>query len=184
MINQIKSELKTFVKTVCEENGICAKIDESIDVGDYAVVKVDDYYNSGAGGNPIPPSIDCLITVKNDDDSIIHYLIELKNIKKASFTVSNIRGKFETTLYDFMGSKYSHLYQDPRFKTKDIKLYFVTDPYHLVEDGKAESGSPYDLTKLPQGNKMDLLLSGKPFRYRGKIYQIQARTPDPLVSKI
>lgn len=184
MINKINTKLTTFVNTVCEENGICANIEPSIKPDEFTVVKVDDYYNSGAAGHPTPPSIDCLITVKNDDDSYVHYLIELKNIPKARFTVSNIRGKFETTLNDFMGSRFSDIYENPSFVTKDLKLYFVTDPYHLVAGGKVAAGSSYDTTKLPQGNKMDLLLKEKPFRYRGKIYQIQARTPDPLVSKI
>jgi hypothetical protein len=91
MIKEINSALSKFIKSTCDENGICAQIDPSISADEYVVVKVDDFYNSGVI-SPTPPSIDCLITVKNTDSKYSHYLVELKNINSSSgFTIPNIR---------------------------------------------------------------------------------------------
>ena len=184
MINRVKTELSSFVNLDCEENGICAQLDPTIGVDAYVVVKVDEFYNSGAGGNPTPPSIDCLITVENDDNSYINYLIELKNIKKARFNISNIRDKFKTTLYDFMGTKYQDIYENSNYRIKDMKLYFVTDPHKFADNGIIGKGMPYDKLRNLQGTKMERLLLEPPLRYRGKIYQIKPYTPDPLIIKI
>jgi hypothetical protein len=78
-----------------------------------------------------------------------------------------------------MGTRYSHIYEKSEYKTKDIKLYFVTDPYKYKSRGLT-----YEKCENLQNTRMEKLILEKPFEYRGKLYQIQPTIPDPLIIKL
>jgi hypothetical protein len=171
MIDELKKtkSLTPFITDKCEENQICVTMDNSIPKTNYVVIKVDDHYNS-LRLKKTPPSVDCLITVKCRDNGYIIYLVELKNIKSpAGFKIDNVYNKFKTTIEDFMEILFRNIFHNPKYNVKRLHLYFVTDPY-----GKR---------RLRTGTtKMDSLLSRKPFKFQGKLYMLNHKLPNPMIT--
>lgn len=175
MINKIKHTpaLEPHITDQCEENQVCVSMDGDISNDNYLVLKVDNYYNSLNIGHlgKTPPSIDCLIPLRCADKQFIIYLVELKNIKSpGGFTVEEIYNKFKTTIENFMGKRFKNIFLSPRHQIKKLFLYFVTNPYGETEKRRRQEGS-----------KMDALLARKPFKFRGKRYQIQHKLPNPII---
>lgn len=180
MIEAIKSEesLQPFLTDECQENRCAAEIDETIEKEDIAIIKIDDYYNS-LKLSKTPPSIDHLITVSREEGDFNLFLVELKDIKSPRyFKVDNIKKKFRTTIDDFMSIKYKVIFLNEVYKINKIRLYFVTDPYDWTNKDIPKE----KLEKVRKGTKLDLVMQVKPFRFRGKLYQIKHELPNPLIT--
>jgi hypothetical protein len=181
MINQIKNDaiLQHFLCSDCEENGICATIEDSITEEEIAIIKVDGYYNSLHLKCP-PPSTDFLVSIDCEEDSYILYLIELKNINSPKgFNVGNVYQKFRTAIEDFMSIRFNYIYMNKKYKIKNLLLYFVTDPYGLKIAGMSYD----DYRKKKNTLKVDNILLQKPFVFNGKAYLIRPVLPNPLIQK-
>jgi hypothetical protein len=175
MINQIKysKSLKPFITNKCEENEIFVSMAKDIPGTSFLVIKVDRYYNSLKIGHlhKTPPSVDCLVLLKCRDNTFIIYLVELKKVKSpAGFSVDNIYNKFKTTIENFMGSRFNNIFLNERYIVRRLQLYFVTSAY----GEKRKSWRK-------EGTKLDVLRSLKPFKFRGKRYQIVHKLPNPLI---
>ena len=190
MITQIKNEdaLKPFLTDKCEDNGVCAIIEASIEEDEIAIVKVDDYYNTNEKSPNIPPSADFLISVDCTGDCYVLYVIEFKNIDSPkSFNVRNIREKFRTTVEDFMSGRFAHIYKNNNYEIKDLLIYFIADPYRL--NRLNITYDEYKARRLANGKtdstKVDNLLAQKPLKFRDKIYIIKYDLPpNPVIRKI
>ena len=172
MINKIKykKELEPFITDACEENKIFVSMAGDIPPNNYLVIKVDKYYNSLKLSHT-PSSVDCLILLKCFDNDFVIYLIELKNIKSPKgFKVDNIFSKFETTIKNFMSKRFKDIFLNKRYTIKDLHLFFVTNPYRKSEKFRRK-----------ESTRMDFLLSIKPFRFRGKKYQLEHKLPSPMI---
>jgi hypothetical protein len=172
MIDKIKrhSQLKPFIVSTCDENNILVNIADTIPPGNYLVLKVDKYYNSLKLGKT-PPSIDCLIPLKCSDSDFVIYLIELKNIKSPKgFKPDNIYKKFKVTIEDFMIARFNDIFLDNSYQIKDMRLYFVSNPYRQRE-----------ISHRREGTKMDALLSRRPFSFRGILCQLKHILPNPII---
>lgn len=191
MIAQIKNEaaLKPFLADKCEDNGVCAIIEDGIREDDIAIVKVDDYYNATEKYPDIPPSADFLVSVDCAGSCYALYVVEFKNIKSPKgFSVKNIYEKFRTTVEDFMSSRFAHIYCNKGYRIKDLIIYFVADPYRLKKAGLS-SYSEYKAGKVARGKtdstKIDNLLSQKPLKFRGKLYLIKHDPPpNPIITRL
>lgn len=170
MIAKIKDTeaLKFFITGRCEENNIFVSMAGDIPEENYLVIKVDKYYNSLRLPDT-PPSVDCLVLLKCTDSRYVLYLVELKKIKRPrSFKIDNIRGKFKTTIDDFMSTRFRDIFHSEKLDVKSLHLYFVTNLYK---------------TPRKDTTRMDSLLAMKPFTFRGKNYQISHKLPNPLINK-
>jgi len=168
MINKIKytEALKPFITHECEENKIFVSMADDIPKNNYLVIKVDRYYNS-LKLSDTPPSVDCLVLLKCTDNHYVLFLVELKKIKRPrSFKIDNIRGKFRTTIDDFMSTRFKDIFHSETLPVKELHLYFVTNLYK---------------TPRKDTTRMDSLLSLKPFKFRGRNYQISHKHPNPLI---
>jgi hypothetical protein len=163
MITRLKehSVLKDFIEDTCCENTICISIDETISEDMYAIIKVDNYYNSLNLGDT-PPSVDCLIIRKCLNGGYGLTLVELKNINRTRFDRNNMSGKFITTLEDFIKVKFREVLD---IDYKDVKLYFV---------------SKQELYKRDAALKLDVLM-GIRFKFNGKTLMIQPKMPTPTI---
>ncbi len=112
MIQQIKAEgrLIPYLCQVIEDEGIQVGIDGSLQEDQYAIVKVDGYYNGLHLVSP-PKSIDFLISVDCECDSFVLYLLELKNVKKPKFlNTKDIHEKFQNTINDFLSERFKDIF--------------------------------------------------------------------------
>lgn len=164
MIKRIKSHnnLADFVEDTCCENEICVTFDEGISSSEYAIIKVDNYYNS-LNLEATPPSIDCLIIRKCIKTGYGLTLVELKKIETGKgFEVENMQEKFKTTLFDFIKK---------RFKTpldinySEIKLFFV---------------SRQEIHKRDLGLKMEVLINTR-FKFNDRTLMIIPKMPTPTI---
>jgi len=166
MINRIKKHeiLSSFLDEKCCENNVCVTLDESYSSEDYVIIKVDEYYNS-LGMEKTPPSVDCLIVRKCDPNGYGLTLVELKDISSGrGFSFDNLKGKFETTLNDFIKRKFRE-----RLDTYywDIQLFFVSNQ---------------ELYKRDLGLKLEALMNVK-FEFNERKLMIQPRMPHPTIKK-
>lgn len=189
MIQQIKTDLTLipYLVNKLEDAGLEVGISPNVSTDDYAAIKVDDYYN-GLRINPTPKSIDFLIVVDCECNTYVMYMLELKNVNAPSgINKRDIYEKFKNTIEDFIKKRYCSIFLNDRYKYKDIKLYLVSDCYHL-----SNSFSTYeqfrDLNKKigkRDSLKVDFSLTFKPFRLKGKILIIEYDfPPNPIVSRI
>jgi hypothetical protein len=156
--------LQPFLHKDCCENEVCVTFDEALLLENYVVIKVDDYYNS-LHLEKTPPSPDCLIVRKCENEGFGLTIVELKAISTAqNFDLANMKNKFSTCIDDFIGDKFNDLLlQD----YKDIKLYFVSN---------------IEVYKRDLGLKLEILINTK-FEYNGKKHMIQARMPNPTIKR-
>lgn len=164
MIKRIKSHvvLSNFVEDTCCENEICVTFDNSVLPSSYAIIKVDQYYNS-LNIKKTPASIDCLIVRKCLKTGYGLTLVELKKIETGKgFQIENMREKFETTLYDFIKKKFKNPLD---IDYSEIKLFFV---------------SRQEIYKRDLGLKMDVLINTK-FKFNDRTLMITARMPTPTI---
>jgi hypothetical protein len=69
-----------------------------------------------------------------------------------------------------MGSRFNNIFLNKRQIVRRLHLYFVTSAYG--EKSKSWRN---------EGTKLDVLRSLKPFKFRGKRYQIAHKLPNPLI---
>lgn len=165
MIKRIKSHeiLSKFVEDTCCENDICVTFENGIPPDSYAIIKVDNYYNSLKLGKKTPASIDCLIIRKCVKTGYGLTLVELKKIETAKgFELENMRQKFKTTLYDFIKIRFKNPLD---INYSEIKLYFV---------------SKQEIYKRDLGLKMEVLINTK-FKFNDRNLMIRPELPNPTI---
>jgi hypothetical protein len=166
MIQEIKNHavLSKYIADSCCENDVCVSFDEGISADSYAIIKVDKFYNS-LKIEKRPPSLDCLIVRKCINTGYGLTLIELKNIFNSDgFKLENMKSKFETTLYDFIKTRFSNLLD---VGYKDIKLFFVSNQ---------------EIYRRDLGLKMEILMETR-FRFNNKTLMITPKMPNPTIKK-
>ncbi len=176
LIDDLKNDstINSFIEDTCCENGFAAKLDPNIDKVNYAIIKVDKFYNS-LSQLIKPPSPDCLIIIKCND-TFHMFIVELKDIKSSKyFDKQNIRDKFETCINDFISGRFRQYFLEKNYEFKQVKLYFVTDPY------KQRSGK---ISKFNKGTKIDALLAAntKPIRFLNFRLGIEHFYNDPTIN--
>ncbi|EHR5477397.1 TPA: hypothetical protein ACN30P_003218 [Vibrio parahaemolyticus] len=174
-----KNELTPHFKNEILENSAKVDIDESfynegvLKTDEILNISVDGYYNSLK--LPVTPcSIDNLVLVKRGINKYSIYLIELKDVSKLKRLCSeNIKSKFDTTLNDFMMTKYQQEFGSDQLKIIDFNLWLVCNRFNFMK---------HDITQEQYQNKiqntfLETLMLLKPYRYKGKISRIQAMYP-------
>lgn len=164
MIKRIKTHsiLSNYIEDTCCENGICVTFDKNISPNSYAIIKVDKFYNS-LNIEKRPPSIDCLIIRECIDTGYGMTLVELKNIQTGKgFDVDNLKDKFQTTLLDFIKTRFKNPLD---VYYSDIKLYFISNQ---------------EIYKRDLGLKMDVLINTK-LKFNDKTLMIHPRMPTPTI---
>lgn len=164
LLERIKQHeiLSNFLVEECEEEGVCVKVDDKIEEGDYLILKPDAYYNS-LNIAKRPKSPDCLFIVKCQGGGYGLTIAELKKTSTAGhFKVADIVGKFETCLYQFMQEEFGDLLN---VEYKRIDLYFVSN---------------VEIYKRDMGLKMKVL-SGKRFKFNDLTCLIKPFMPSPAV---
>ena len=165
MIQTIKNHsiLSNYVEDTCCENGICVTFDNSISINDYAIIKVDNYYNSQLHQGKTPASVDCLIVRKCINSGYGLTIVELKNISNSKgFGTENMIEKFKTTLTDFIEIKFPDALL---LDYNDIKLFFVSNK---------------EIYKRDLGLKMETLINVR-FRFQNKTLMIRPLMPTPTI---
>lgn len=164
MIKRIKAHdvLANFIEDNCCENEICVSFDASIPASNYAIIKVDNYYNSLHLERP-PASIDCLIIRKCIKTGYGLTLVELKKTNSgAGFEIKNMQEKFETTLFDFIKKRFRNPLD---IHYSEVKLFFV---------------SRQEIHKRDLGLKMEVLINTK-FKFNDKTLMISPKMPNPTI---
>ena len=163
LITRIKGDaiLSKFLSETCCENGICVTFDESVLPDSYVIIRVDQFYNS-FNVKERPASVDCLIIRKCQNTGYGLTLVELKKISTTNFELSNIKEKFDTTLFNFIKQRFSDLLD---INYKEVKLYYV---------------SQREIYKRDLGLKMEVLINFR-FRFDEKNLMIKAFMPNPTL---
>ena len=183
MINKIiaDSELFAICRCTCEENGvgvqICGKLLNNKELKDdlISILKVDGYYHSKQMHNP-PASIDCLIVVRTGQQEFGLTLVELRNVSTArDLKPTVIRPKFDTTIDRFLSSDFGYVFLCSEYEISSFQLWLVTNPYgwpHMPED---------QYRSKVRGTVLEMYLSDKPYRFRGRIASITHKRPNPEI---
>lgn len=164
MIDRIKRHetLSKYVEDTCCENDVCVTFDDGINPNSYVILKVDKFYNS-LNVEKRPASIDCLIIRKCIKTGYGLTLVELKNIDNSKgFSGEHLRRKFETTLSDFIKSKFKNLLDVDYI---DVKLFFVSNK---------------EIYKRDLGLKLEVLMNIR-FKFNEKSLMITPRMPNPTI---
>lgn len=189
MVNMIKndSRLIPYLHSTLEDAGIEVEIDSSLNQEDYVIVKVDEYY-SNVHTDLTPKSVDFISVVDCFCNSFVLYILEFKNVNGPNkLNISDIQEKFSNTINLFLNKTFANIFLNDRFKYKAVKLYLVSDAYNEV--GRFKNHNEY-LAFRQRINKQDTLkvdvaLSSKLYRFRGKILCIEYDIPpNPIITRI
>ena len=164
MINKIRAHevLSKYTEDSCCENGVCVTFDNKVSGESYVIVKVDKYYNS-LNVAIRPASVDCLIVRECVNAGHGLTLVELKKIENSKgFTSVNIKEKFQTTLFDFVKTKFSNPLDTDY---AEIKLFFVSNK---------------EIYKRDLGLRMEVLMNVR-FKFNGKNLMIEPKMPNPAI---
>lgn len=178
--------LAPYLKNTLDDSGIEVGIDQSLRPEDFAAIKVDDYYAGLKIGTP-PKSVDFVVVVDCQCDWFDMYILELKNVNGPDkLNVTDIQEKFSNTLSLFLGDSFSNIFMNDRFKYKKIKLYLVSDAYGEI--GNFKNHSEYlkfrEKVNKKDSLKVDISLSSKLYRFRGKILKIEYDIPpNPIITR-
>jgi hypothetical protein len=175
MIDEIRSDanLRDFICTDCEENGVSITVHPSVDPKDYVIIKADAYlqheFNPEAPAGP-----DCLIVQKCSDSTFRIFIVELKNIKDlGSYSLTEIRQKFQNCFDIIMSDKKRSVFYNTQFEITSIYLIFISNAReHLRRE-------PDD--KKQKNTRLDSLLALRPCRFAGKYYSLMFRPPNPTI---
>lgn len=171
MISKIitNPELFSIIIGTCDENqvfaGICDEFLKNGDIDDdtAAILKIDRFYNTRNFAEP-PPAIDCLFVLEKHTKSYSLTLVELKNVgRPSSLDVVNIRRKFNTTIEDFMGTRFAEIFCDPVFNIIKFRTILITNLYSKL--GLDEE----QFRRKIRGTCLDYFNTIKPFSFRGKM---------------
>lgn len=187
MIQTIKQhpKLKRFVHYDIEDAGFRVEVDFQLTDQDYIGIKIDDYYNSLKLSGETPKSVDFIVSVDCDCDAYVLYVIEFKDTK--SYTGNEIWDKFNTTINRFMAEEFKDVFMNDKFKYKDIKLYLVTtaNKTALKYSNYQQYITIHNKVHGKDTLMSDLMLSGKPFFFRGKYLYINREIPpNPIIKKV
>ena len=191
MIQEIKSckELIPYLRDRIEDENLEVEIEDNLREEQYAIIKVDDFYNSLHIASP-PKSIDFVVTVDCECFSYVLYLLELKNVNSPQkLNIRDIQDKFHTTIYDFLTERFGYIFLNDKYKYKAIKLYLVSDAY-----GLSEKYATYEEYRKIQDKKqriqmkdslrVDCNLASRLYKFKGKIVQINYDIPpNPVIRK-
>ena len=164
MIKKIKEHkvLSQHIEDTCCENEVCVTFDNEISPNSYVILKVDKFYNS-LNIEFRPASVDCLIIRECVKKGYGITLVELKKMENSKgFTVNNIKEKFQTTLFDFIKTKFKNPLD---IDYSEIKLFFVSNK---------------EIYKRDLGLKMEVLMNVR-FRFNDKTLMIIPRMPNPTI---
>lgn len=129
---------------------------------------VDDFYN-GLNLAATPPSIDNLVIIKRGQNKYSVYLIELKDVKKLSRICNEqIKGKFSTTINDFMLNKFKSEFDIEHVKITDLNLWLVCNRFSFMN----KTISDEDYEKRIKNTVIEKIMMIPPFKYKGKISMI------------
>lgn len=116
--------LTDYICEECKEHASEYKIHKSFKENEKICFSVDKFYND-QGLSETPPSVDCLLlqACKTNRDEIHIYLVELKDRNRnTGLDRDNIRSKFKTSLYEFLGAKIN----PPDYFKYKVRLILVT----------------------------------------------------------
>ena len=189
MIKMIKNtpQLKPYLKGAIGDGGIAVDIDSTLDESDYVAIKVDDYYAGLKIATP-PKAVDYVVIVDCKCNWFAMYVLELKNVKGPNnLNISDIQEKFQNTIDMFLSNTFAHIFLNDSFKYKGIKLYLVSDAYGEI--GKHSCHDEYiafrEKINKKDTLKVDVKLTSKLYRFRGKILQINYDIPpNPIITRI
>lgn len=191
MIQEIKSckELIPYLRDKIEDEKIEVEIEDNLREEQYAIIKVDDFYNNLHIASP-PKSIDFVVTVDCECFSYVLYLLELKNVNSPKkLNIRDIQEKFSTTIHDFLTERFGHIFLNDKYKYKDIKLYLVSDAYGLSENYETyeEYRKIQDKKQRIQSKdslRVDCNLASRLYKFKGKIVKINYDIPpNPIIRK-
>lgn len=188
MVNMIKREaqLAPYLKNSLEDAGIEVRLDTSLSDRDYAAIKVDEYY-SGLRMAITPKAVDFLVVVDCQCDWFAMYILEFKNVNgPEKLNIADIQEKFSNTINMFLKDTFSHIFLNDRFKYKNIKLYLVSDAYNEVGNFKTHSEYLAFRQKINKRDslRVDVALSSKLYKFRGKILKIEYDIPpNPVITR-
>lgn len=169
--------LNNIIRETCSDNGLFVEIDGNLlnngclDSERIIILKTDAYYSSHIMHNP-PPSVDCIIVVKCQDESYKFYIVELRNCTGTSLIKTGIiEHKFKTIADDFFTKQFPAIFSTKEYSIRSVKLWLVTDPF---KTGKLNEEQ---YKKKIKGSVIEQYLSIKPLRILGKIALITPILP-------
>lgn len=189
MLQRIRTskELSPYLREVIEDAGIEVGVAENVSPEEYAAVKVDDYYAGQHMSTP-PKSVDFVVTVDCQCDAYVMYILEFKNVSKASgLDIHDIQEKFQNTIDDFLCTRFASIYLDDKYKYKAIKLYLVSDAYGIGKNfpNFEEYRRVAERTGKQDTLKTEISLGSKIYRFKGKLLTIGYDIPpNPIIQKI
>lgn len=158
------SELYGLTVSECRENnsnlmlGCCLLSRGEINDDLIRILKIDKYYSSCFMHSP-PPSVDCLIIVKNGG-SYSYFMVELRDVKGAALVKPrDIMKKFETTVNDFINSRFRDVFVDG-IVLRAFQMILVTNPYKASGVKKESYNKKIKGTVLEQYNLLPPLRVG------------------------
>lgn len=189
MVNMIKKDahLVPYLTTTIEDTGIEVGLDQRLCPDDFAAIKVDNYY-AGLKISTPPKAVDFVVIVDCQCDSFSMYILELKNVNgPGKLNIVDIQEKFSNTINLFLSNTFSYIFLNDRFKYKEIKMYLVSDAYD--EAGNFANHSEYlrfrDKVNKKDTLKVDMSLSEKLYRFRGKILKNEYDIPpNPIITRL
>jgi hypothetical protein len=169
----------------CSENDYCIIfcdqllcLDGELDETKVKVIQVDGFYNTGRMHNP-PPSIDCLIIVKEDGNlRYSFYLVELRNVNGANLIKPRvILEKFQTTFTRFLTIDFPDIFIPDEISILCLKSWLVTDPYRY---GNLHLTAEQYKSKI-KGTVLDQYNALKPFKLKNMICMLEPVLPNPTI---
>jgi hypothetical protein len=156
---------KPLIRQDCADEGLCVEFDINIDRSRILILDVDLYYKRLHMGNQTPKTVDCVIVQKCQSGGYLVYLVELKGHRSVR-DIDNyaLEEKFETTLYDFIGERLGHHFNDDAYKIR----------YRLI----LGAGSP---DKNHNTYSLDFLLGLRLWKFAGQTLGINGHPRNPLI---
>lgn len=165
--------LSKFVCNSCSENGVSISLCSGVSSDSFVIIRVDSYYNLIVQRPDKSP--DCLIVQRCADGSYRLFIVELRRIANQNgFTVEGLVEKFETCLDDFLSNRFGSLFHNQNFRIKQIKLYFISDPYGFKNNPERQL--------YLRGHKLDMLMAQRIPKYFGLHMYIEPHLPSPVIN--
>ena len=189
MVNMIKRDarLVPYLKTTIEDAGIKVNVAPTLREEDYAAIKVDDYY-AGLHLQRTPKAVDFIVVVDCECDWFALYILEFKNVNGPdNLNVAEIQEKFSNTINYFINDTFTDIFNNDRYKYKGIRLFLVSDAYGAVGTfgNHAEFLAFREKINRRDTLKVDMNLSSKLYRVRGKIVKIEYDIPpNPVIMRL
>lgn len=181
------ARLVPYLKSTIEDSGITVHVDPMLRDEDYVAIKVDDYY-AGLNLQRAPKAVDFIVIVDCQCDWFSMYMLELKNVNGPDrLNIADIQEKFANTINLFLNDSFTEIFNNDRFKYKGIRLYLVSDAYGAVGSYGSHAEFLAFREKINKRDtlKVDMRLSSKLYRFRGKIVRIEYDIPpNPVITRI